>query len=515
LLAALGVPREIASPMRRAAIPSGADLLFIVAAPIKATLGAVKLTQSDGDLAAHLRMGNVILSTRHIPAHSLASYTAAADPMVAHAWLSEVFLAFLFRAGGLPLVTVFTAIMIALTHALVAVFLRRKGVDPRWALLSALISLALGASHWLARPHMFSILASALTVFALESERRRKYLFFLPLFALWANLHGGWLFGLVLIVMYIAGDAGEVLLGREKGFWRARAKENVTAFVVAVLATGVNPYGYRLYKEVLFAVTSSSLANNIIEYLSPNFHDATNLPFLLTLILSFALLAVCTRRMPLPWLFVTTMSLFFALRSYRNVALFGVTAWPLIALHVSRAWPAHRRRFPLFNDFARIDAQTSTGLWSIPMLVLLLLVGLNHGSVAGASLIPNHWDRKKSPVDAVKKAMAADIPGRLLTPWDWGGYVMYAWPGKPLHVDPLKFNDTTMGSYTRITELWPGWQDELKKWQVQMVLTRPRDALALALALEPSWSLWYRDSTALIWRPAAWHSGPRATDNFR
>jgi hypothetical protein len=501
--------------MRRSAIPSGADIFFIIAAPIKATLGAVKLTQSDGDLAAHLRMGNVILSTRHIPAHSLASYTAAADPMVAHAWLSEVFLALLFRAGGLPLVTVFTAIMIGLTHALVAVFLRRKGVDPRWALLSALISLALGASHWLARPHMFSILASALTVFALESERRRKYLFFLPLFALWANLHGGWLFGLVLIVMYVAGDAGEVLLGGDRSFWLARARENATAFVVAVVATFINPYGYRLHQEVLFAVTSSSLANNIIEYLSPNFHDPTNLPFLLTLVLTFALLAVSTRRMPLPWLFVMTMSLFFALRSYRNVALFGVTAWPLIALHVSRAWPGHRRRFPLFTDFARIDAQTRPGLWSAPVLVLLLLLGFNHGSVAGAQLIPDKWDRKKSPVDAVNKAVAAGIPGRLLTPWDWGGYLMYAWPGKPLHVDPLKFNDTTMRSYTRITELWPGWQDELRKWQVQMVLTRPKDALALALAREPSWALWYRDSTALIWRPVASRSIPRAADRFR
>jgi hypothetical protein len=497
--------------MRRNAIPSGADLFFIVAAPIKSILGAVKLTQSDGDLAAHLRMGNVILSTRHIPAHSLASYTAAADPMVAHAWLSEVFLAVLYRAGGLPLVTVFTAMMIGLTHALIAVFLRRKGVDPRWALLAAVISLALGASHWLARPHMFSILGSALTVFALESERRRKYLFFLPLFALWANLHGGWAFGLLLITMYIAGDFGETLLGGDKRFWLARARENAVAFAVAVLATGLNPYGYRLHQEVLFAVTSSSLANNIIEYLSPNFHDPTNLPFLLTLVLSFALLAVCTRRMPLPWLFVTTLSLFLALRSYRNVALFGVTAWPLIALHVARAWPAHRRRFPLFTEFARIDAQTRVGLWSIPVVVLLVLLGLNRGSVAGYQLIQDRWDRRRVPVDAVNAAKAAGLPGRLLTPWDWGGYLMYAWPGKPIHVDPLKFNDTTMRSYSKIWELWPGWQDELKRWQVQMVLSRPKEALTLALARERDWTVWYRDSTAVIWRPISVPStsGPR------
>jgi hypothetical protein len=78
-------------------------------------------------------------------------------------------------------------------------------------------------------------------------------------------------------------------------------------------------------------------------------------------------------------------------------------------------------------------------------------------------------------------------------------------------VDPLKFNDTTMRSYSKIWELWPGWQDELKRWQVQMVLSRPKEALTLALARERDWTVWYRDSTAVIWRPVSVPStsGPR------
>lgn len=186
--------------------PSVADLLFIVAALIQAVRGAVQLTQSDGDLAAHLRMGEAILSTRHIPAHSLASYTAATEPLIAHGWLSEVLFALLFRAGGLALLVAFTVIIIGLTHGLVAVFLRRRGVDPRWALAVALISLALATSHWLSRPHMFSILGALVTLLLLESGRAHRELLFVPLFALWANLHGGWLYGLLLIAAYIAGD---------------------------------------------------------------------------------------------------------------------------------------------------------------------------------------------------------------------------------------------------------------------------------------------------------------------
>src|SRR6476660_5280779 len=117
--------------MRRNRFPSVADLIFAMAAPLTAIAGAVKLTQADGDLSAHIRMGNVILATGHIPTHSLASYTAPAEPMVGHAWLAEVFFATLFRLGGLPLICVFAGLVVGITHGAIAVFLRRHGADPR------------------------------------------------------------------------------------------------------------------------------------------------------------------------------------------------------------------------------------------------------------------------------------------------------------------------------------------------------------------------------------------------
>ena len=146
--------------MKRPGSPSIADLAFIFIAPIFSMAGAVRLTQSDGDLAAHIRMGEYILEHHRIPGYSLASYTSALDPLVAPAWLSEVIFASLFRLGGLALIAVTTGLIVALTHSLLAAFLRSRGVDPRVALAAALVSLMVAAIHWLARPHMFSILAA-------------------------------------------------------------------------------------------------------------------------------------------------------------------------------------------------------------------------------------------------------------------------------------------------------------------------------------------------------------------
>ena len=495
--------REIVRVKRNNA-PSAADLIFMVVAPLTAIRGTVKLTQSDGDLSAHIRMGETILSTGHIPAHSLVSYTAASDYMVAHGWLSEIVFALLFRAGGLPLLSMITGILVGITHGSIALFLRKRGTDPRWAFLAALLSLALGSTHWLTRPHMFSIVGAALTLFLLESERRRRWLYFLPLYALWANLHGGWAYGLTMIGAFIAGDLAEAYFSPdERSEWLRKARENSFALVVAILATFANPYGIRLHEEVFFAVTSSSLANNIAEYLAPNFQDAGQWPFLLAVLGTIALFSLGTRRIQFPWLALILVSLFFALRSFRNIALFGVTAWPLIALHAARSWPRPKKPFPLFSEFARLDPGSRVGILAVPVMILMLITGLNRGSLAGLQIVPDRFSPKAFPTEAVSRARAADLKGRVFDAWGWGGYIMYAWPAARLHVDPLKFNGETIKSYSIIEDMQPGWQRELKRWQIRTVIINSRSPMAKGLSMEPDWKVWYKDSTAVVFRPAS------------
>lgn len=469
----------------------------MIVAPSKAIAGAVRLAQSDGDLAAHLAVGERILATRSIPDVSLASYTAAEEPFVAHAWLSEVLFALLYRLGGLPLLAVLTAIVIGLTHALVVVFLRRRGVDPRWALLAGLVSLALGASHWLTRPHMFSILAASLTIYLLESRLRYRLIMLAALFGVWANLHGAWLFGLLLIATYSVGELVEwKASGGEEH--KKNARYHAVGLGVAAVATLLNPYGPLLHVEVAQAVTSPLLAANIAEYLSPNFHEVANLPFLIGVLLTVAILALSPKRIPFASLFVLLVSLFFALRSFRNVALFGVTAWPLVALHAARAWEGRDWNPPLFREFARIDARTRTGFWSGVVALLLLGLGLNHGRIGGATLIRDEFDPGRFPVEAVARARAAGIGGRVFHPWVWGGYLMREWPEARIHVDPLEFNATTIDSYTRIDVPHPGWATELDKWSVDVVMIRADAPLAAALHADTTWTEWYADSTTRV-----------------
>ena len=145
------------------------------------------LTQSDGDLLAHIALGRRILQTG-IPAS------------VTPAWGAAMLLALLDRAGGLSLIAAVVAILAAFTHAMLLDVVLQRSVPLRIALPTAMLGVVFAASHWLARPHAFTIAASATLIVLLErgdrgdrgqGTDRRASLAIPPLFALWANLHGG------------------------------------------------------------------------------------------------------------------------------------------------------------------------------------------------------------------------------------------------------------------------------------------------------------------------------------
>lgn len=483
------------APRRLWLLPSVPDLIFSLVAPILAFGAAVRLTQSDGDLAAHIRLGEAILAGRGIPATSLVSYTVAGQQMPDPAWLSEVVFALLFRAGGLALVACATACLAAGVHALAAGFLRARGVDARWALLAALMSLALGATHWLARPHMFSIAAVMLLVVLLESGTLRSALLVVPLFALWANLHGGWIYGLALLGLYVAGDAAEYALSIGERP-RQRLTLHAAILLLAAGAVLINPYGPALYGQIAGTLFGAAPAG-MDEFRPPDFRQPEDAVFLVAILACVTLLALQRRRMPAPVLSVLVGTLVAALISGRNIALFGVSGWLLLALHSSRSVVVPRSVARVFEDFARAERRSRVGVYALPVAVGILLLGFFHGRVANRQLIADGFDESVFPVRAVASARAAHLPGHTLLPWTWSGYASLSWSGQPLHVDPLRFSDETLRSYLRMMEVRPGWRQELDRWAVSLAVLPPRAPLASALQAL-GWQVRYRDRTAVV-----------------
>ncbi len=93
------------------------------------------------------------------------------------------------------------------------------------------------------RPHLFSYLAFAIVLKRLEGLRAKTDLFLLPLtFALWANLHGGYVAGLLLLFLSIVGNMADFLLHHEPEAGK-RARLLGLTLVLSFLAVCFNPWG--------------------------------------------------------------------------------------------------------------------------------------------------------------------------------------------------------------------------------------------------------------------------------
>jgi hypothetical protein len=206
------------------------------------------MINADGDMLRHIRHGEHMLANGGLIHADPFSYTRGGDPFVGFEYGSQLVLALVHRAGGLAGVAIFAGLLIATAYALLGRFLLSRGVDPLLTYLTGIAAAVLGSVHWSARPHLFTLVGVMLVLPYLESPPRRDSRrlggAFL-LFALWANLHGGFVFGFVLLGIYFVGNVLEMLLAQRRGSdpeeWKQRALACLAVGLAAMMGTFLRP----------------------------------------------------------------------------------------------------------------------------------------------------------------------------------------------------------------------------------------------------------------------------------
>ena len=499
------------SGSRRGVRPSLFDIIFVIWAIVVPVGFGYRLLNSDGDLARHLRLGEAMLAQHGLVREDVFSFTKAGQPFLAFEYGSELLYAASYRAAGLAGVAVLAGLVLALTYALVARFLIRQGGDPLLAYLVSMAAAVLSAAHWLARPHLFTMLFVVLLLQLLQDTSRRALVRYALLFVVWANLHGGFSFGCILIALYAIGEAIEGRLSADAMPWYARARHHASALGVALVASLVNPNGYRLLEHVFGFFGNSAILRQTQEFMSPDFQTINGKIFLLALLGVVAALAWSRRRPTVPVLLVLLATIAFALLSQRNIELFALTALPLIALHLDPEW----RALPVLSGakavFVREHAGRYAGVGAATVAVLLSGLALAGGSVAGIPIVPNRFDEKAFPVVAVGEARRAKLDGRMFSHFIWGGYLMHEWPEERVFIDggTDHYGEKLFNEYIQVWNLDPGWRDVMKRWDIELALLPPDSRLADELVHDQGWNIWHCDSTATILRrPGGAQTGP-------
>ncbi len=485
------------SVLARAFLPALEIFLFVLVFWLSLAL-MPDMLNSDGDLGRHITVGNFILDTRAIPTRDVFSHTRYGVELVPHEWLSEVAYAWAHRAAGLNGVAWLTALLIALTYFVLAVGLRALGVNALFAFGAALFAYFAGFIHHLPRPHLFSLLFFTIEIFLLEIFRRRgdwRILLPLPfLMAFWANLHGAFVFGLMLVALFGAG----ALLEKN---WRA-AKIYFGLLLVLVAASAVNPLGMQTLVHGFGYVESRLLVDLTVEYRSPDFHNAAAYPF--ALLIALSLLLGARKRLDAAWAHALLLILWtlLALYSARNIPIYTQVAM-LALVPAAQLWLYARmpRAKATMQNMDAVAPTASGWVWGALGAAVLIWLQMN-GAVWDNRGTGNTFRTNHFPV-AAADALEKNLPqGEMFNEFTWGGYLLYRlFPQKRVFIDGQTdfYGEALTREYLQILNAEPGWQDVLARYQVQWVIVPASRALAQELAKSDEWREFFRDDRAVVY----------------
>ena len=492
--------------------PSIPAIVFIIWWIVASVVFPERMINADGDMLRHIRHGEQMLETGGLIHADPFSYTRGGDPFVGFEYGSQLVYALVHRAAGLAGVAILAGLLIATAYALLARFLLSRGVDPLLTYLVGIGAAVLGSVHWSARPHLFTLVGVMLVLHLLESPPwrgwRRPAAAFL-LFAVWANLHGGFAFGFVLLGIYFAGSALEMLIARRRGRdaeeWKQRAVGYLVLGLAGLAGTLLTPNGIALHQHIVGFFGERFLMDNTQEFLSPDFHTLVGKLLLLALLAVLTLFALTPPRPDLRRLLLVLALVYFSLDARRNIQLFGATVLPILAIQYDALW----RRRPDWRGIGAVferDAKLGRTLpYAVLLAVLFAVVAAGRGQVAGLRVVPDALDPEEFPIAVVERARAEGVQGRIFHDFVWGGYILYAWPEQKVFIDGGTdfYGPALLKTYMDIASLRPGWRDTLAARDISLLLVAPTTTFAHEVLRQPGWGIRDCNATAVLLQRSA------------
>lgn len=202
----------------------------------------------DYDLWARLAVGSIFFQIGHVLKQDIFSYLPTKALWIDHEWGSSVVFYFFVRyfgEWGLFALKAFILFAIFLLIVKIIKLQTDNNISGIFYFILLGFSLLPGIANLL-RCQMFTYLFFTLWIYVLEKIRREdnKLIWILPLtMILWVNMHGGFLAGIGLVIIYTVGE----LLNRKNYL------KYVGSLALIIPVTLMNPYGLKLWEFIVDA----------------------------------------------------------------------------------------------------------------------------------------------------------------------------------------------------------------------------------------------------------------------
>ena len=445
---------------------------------------AATMPLTPNDLWFHVRLGQQMIEQRALVTTDIFSYTEYGTAYFNNAWLSELILYALWSAGGASLLVCVRALCVVCFYAIFLWLAWRASGSERWSAWFVLLAALASFPHWQLRPQTFVLPIFALFVVILTRylERGRAPLYWLPLLMIaWVNLHGSFVFGLLLVAVVIGGEIVQRVLSGMNSPTLSRA-QFVRLGVWAGLtfaAMFVNPLGFGMLDAVSEIGRDPSIQSWVLEWLPANAREFPANVFYL-MVLAFLVGAIFSRARlrtaPALW---AVVFVWLGWSAYRN----ALWACALLAPLAATQWAEIREQIRIQRSslFAQrwtrfLFVPHRLGLMRVLIGVVLLMLVVTTFPPTRTLFIGSDlraWVSADTPVDAVNYIRMQNLRGRTYHEIGAGSYLMWAlWPQQQIFVDSRinLYSAEQWREYFAVLSAQDGFEKILDKYQVDYIL---------------------------------------------
>jgi len=517
--------------------------------PVSLLLILVVLTYSnradDPDFWWHLKQGEFIYTTHSIPVKDeFASTTYVADQVANDvvpakssiqlqpknktdfwvknnlklSWFAQLLLYIVYLFLGIPGIAVFKACIFALAFLAIYLTMLKRGSAPLASFLVLALIATIAVDFNYTRPQIFSFLIFPCMLYTLHDFRTGgKTLFGLPiLMLLWANLHGGFILGVIVLVVFVFAESVKYMIHswfQLPAVGSLKLNDLKKLLIVALLSIAASLLSPNGYEPFLFPfVQMHSVFRAIQEYRRPMLYEYHAYWGMLAMVVLSIIIAAIRRHLDLTELAVAAVVILASLNGLRFIPFlaFGTATFLSFAITSASRWMLQTGLME--KIVKKLPWLTQGAIVLISLLLCTTLVTMAASDIISGRVLRAEVRERWYPSGAVEFIRKNAPQSNMFNQFNWGGYLIWTLgPRYKTFVDGRCTSENAFLHYEYILTAvedadtaHPLWKRLLDAYKVNLILVSAVSTAGVIhplvdkLYVNPEWELVFKDGKSLI-----------------
>jgi len=446
---------------------------------------------SDPDMWWHLKTGEIIWKTHSIPQVDLFSFTTNQHAYTPHEWLAQLSIYAAYHFGGYSGLMLWLCLITSLVCIAGYVLCSLYSGNAKVAFLGAMGIWFFATVGISVRPQLLGYLCllCELLILCLGRSRSPRWFLALPLlFVVWVNLHGSFLFGLIVLGVVLLSACLEFRIGLLVSHRWDKQRRNMLAavFSLSIMALFLNPVGLSQLTYPLNTMFTQHIGLQYSSEWQPAPMNDVRV-WALFGIAGLILIVPLLRRIELraEELLITGLGFALAVQHERMLIVFGILVMPCLCRLIAGAWDSY-----------------DPGRESVVLNLIMMIVGVVP-SVLGFPSSSYLLDQvnTSNPVKAVEFIRQSGLSGRMLNEYIYGGYLIWAAPDRKVFIDGRAdvYEWTgVFGDYMDMMNIKADPGVLLDKYHIDFCLLSREEPVVRVIPRLPGWKSIYEDDRSVI-----------------